>query len=64
MSRIDILALAKGLGIPVSEEDLQPYDAYTADEAFLTNTIYCALPVSRIDNRPLGDVPGPIVQRI
>ena len=65
VSRLDIFDLAKGLGIPVSEEDLQPYDAYTADEAFLTNTIYCALPVSRIDNRSLGDdVPGPVVQRI
>ena len=65
VSRLDIFDLAKGLGIPVSEEDLQPYDAYTADEAFLTNTIYCALPVSRIDNRTLGpEVPGPVVQRI
>jgi branched-chain amino acid aminotransferase len=65
VSRLDIFDLAKGLGIPVSEEDLQPYDAYTADEAFLTNTIYCALPVSRIDNRSLGsEVPGPVVQRI
>ena len=65
VSRLDIFDLARNLGIPVSEEDLQPYDAYTADEAFLTNTIYCALPVSRIDNRSLGDeVPGPVVQRI
>ena len=65
VSRLDIFDLARGLGIPVSEEDLQPYDAYTADEAFLTNTIYCALPVSRIDHRPLGsDIPGPVVQRL
>ncbi len=65
VSRLDIFDLAERLGIPVSEEDLQPYDAYTADEAFLTNTIYCALPVSRIDNRSLdSDVPGPVVQRI
>lgn len=65
VSRLDIFDLADRLGIPVSEEDLQPYDAYTADEAFLTNTIYCALPVSRIDNRLLdSEVPGPVVQRI
>jgi len=65
VSRIDVLELAKNLGIPTSEEDLQPYDAYTADEAFLTNTIYCALPVSRIDNRPIGrEVPGPVLQRL
>ena len=65
VSRLDVLELAKNLGIPTSEEDLQPYDAYTADEAFLTNTIYCVLPVSRIDNRAIGkEVPGPVVQRL
>lgn len=65
VSRLDIFDLAKNLGIPTSEEDLQPYDAYTADEAFLTNTIYCALPVARIDNRPLrSEVPGPVMHRL
>ena len=65
VSRLDVLELAKNLGIPTSEEDLQPYDAYAADEAFLTNTIYCALPVGRIDNRPLrSEVPGPVMQRL
>ena len=65
VSRLDILQLAEQLGIPTSEEDLQPYDAYTADEAFLTNTIYCILPVGRIDNRRLAaDVPGPVTGRL
>jgi branched-chain amino acid aminotransferase len=65
VARLDILELAKKLGMPTSEEDLQPYDAYTADEAFLTNTIYCVLPVARIDKRPIrGEVPGPITQRL
>jgi len=65
VARLDVFDLADQLGIPVSEEDLQPYDAYTADEAFLTNTIYCVLPVGRIDNRPIrGEVPGPITRRL
>ena len=65
VARLDALELAQKLGIPTSEEELQPYDAYTADEAFLTNTIYCVLPVSRIDNRLIeGEVPGPITQRL
>ena len=65
VARLDVLELAAKLGIPTSEEDLQPYDAYTADEAFLSNTIYCVLPVGRIDNRSLGgDVPGPVTQRL
>ena len=65
VARLDVLELAAKLGIPTSEEDLQPYDAYTADEAFLCNTIYCVLPVARIDNREIrGEVPGPILQSL
>ena len=65
ISRQVVLELADQLGIPTSEEDLQPYDAYTADEAFLANSLYCVLPVGRVDNRELrGDVPGPITQKL
>ena len=65
VARLDVLELADRLGIPTSEEDLQPYDAYTADEAFLSNTIYGVLPVGRIDNRAMTDeVPGPVTQRL
>ena len=60
-----IKSLASQLGIPTSEEDLQPYDAYTADEMFLTNSTYCILPASRVDNRPVSDeVPGPITRQL
>ena len=65
VARLDVLELAKKLGIPTMEEDLQPYDAYTADEAFLSNTVYCVLPVARIDNRPIKEgAPGPVTQRL
>ncbi len=65
ISRMTVLELAQQMGIPTSEEDLQPYDAYTADEAFLTTTSYCVLPVGRIDNRPLAQkAPGPITKRL
>ena len=64
-TRRAIIELAKQLNIPTTEEDLQPYDAYTADEVFLTNTTYCILPASRLDNRSLGDeVPGPITRQL
>ena len=57
--------MAKRLGIPTREEELQPYDAYTADEIFLTNTTYCILPAGKIDNRPVGEgVPGPITRQL
>jgi branched-chain amino acid aminotransferase len=65
VSRGVVFDLAKTLGIPCAEEDLQPYDLYTADEAFLTSTSPCVLPVTRVDRRPVGrGVPGPIVQRL
>lgn len=64
-TRRAILEMAAQLGIPTVEEDIQPYDAYTADEVFLTNTTYCILPAGRIDNRPVGtEVPGPITRQL
>ena len=64
-TRRAILEMAAQLGIPTVEEDIQPYDAYTADEVFMTNTTYCILPAGRIDNRPVGaEVPGPITRQL
>jgi branched-chain amino acid aminotransferase len=60
-----LLELAERLDIPTSEEDLQPYDVYTADEAFLCSTPYSVLPVGRADNRKIGSkVPGPVTRQL
>ena len=65
VSRKTLLSLADELDIPVELDDIQLYDAYTADEAFVSGTSHCLLPVSKLDNRPLdGDVPGPVVSRL
>ena len=65
ISRMTLLELADQLGIPTSEEDLQPYDVYTADEAFLCSTPYSLLPVGMADNRQIGEeVPGPITKQL
>jgi branched-chain amino acid aminotransferase len=65
ISRQTVLELGAQLGIPVIEEDLQPYDAYTADEAFLSTSSYQVLPVATIDKRHVRhDVPGPITQQL
>ena len=65
VSRKAILELAETLGIPVILDDIQLYDAYTADEAFVSGTSHCLLPVSKLDNRPIdGEVPGPIVKQL
>ena len=65
ISRMTLLELAGQLGIPTSQEDLQPYDVYTADEAFLCTTPYSLLPVGRADNREIGaEVPGPVTKQL
>ena len=65
VSRMTLLELAGQLGIPTAVEPLQPYDVYTADEAFLCSTPYCLLPVGRADNRQIGDeVPGPVTRQL
>lgn len=65
ITRITLFELASQLGIPTVKENLQPYDAYNADEAFLANTCFCVLPVGRIDKRPLREeVPGQVTKRL
>lgn len=55
ISRATILELAAELGVPFRECDLQPYDVYTADEAFFTSTPYCVMPATRFNGLPVGD---------
>ena len=61
-----VLELAGGLDVPTEERDLDLYDAYTADEAFLTSTSLCICPISSVNGAPVGDgrVPGPVTQRL
>ena len=59
------MELADQLGIPTVEEDLQPYDLYTADEALICSTPHCLLPIGLADNRQIGDkAPGPITKQL
>ena len=65
VSRGIVIDLARKLQVPILEEDIQPYDLYTADEAFLSTTSSCVLPLTTVDRRPIGDgKPGPMVQRL
>ena len=61
-----VMDLATGLDFPVAEQDLDLFDAYTADEAFLTSTSLCICPVSSVNGAEIGKggVPGPITQRL
>ena len=65
VSRGFVFDLAKGLGIPCEELDIDPYDVFCADEAFFTATSYGVMPVSRFEGRTVGDGrPGPVAGRL
>jgi len=66
VSRQATIDLARGLGIPFAEQDVDLYDAYTADECFLTSTSLCICGVRSLNGRSFasGKPPGPITQRL
>tara|TARA_B100001750_G_scaffold165365_1_gene133954 strand:+ start:3468 stop:4397 length:930 start_codon:yes stop_codon:yes gene_type:complete len=65
ISRMTVMEVATNLGIEVVEEDLQPYDIYTADEVFFTSTSPRITPVNSIDNRLIGDgKPGSMTKQL
>ena len=66
ITRRTVLDLADGLGMQTAECDLDLYDAYTADEAFLTSTSLCICPVSAVNGTAIGDgrPPGPVTRRL
>ena len=41
--------------LTVIEDDIEPYDVYEADEAFVTGTPFCMLPVTSLNGVPIGD---------
>ena len=49
---IDVLC--PQLGMPVVEKNIEAYDVYTADEAFMTGTPFCMLPVTSLNSISIG----------
>ena len=66
VSRATVIELAETLKIPCHEADIDLYDAYTADEAFLTSTSLCICPVRTVNARHVAvdAIPGPVTQRL
>lgn len=65
ISRETVIELATEMGIEVKECDLQPYDVYTADEAFYTTTSRCVLPVTRVDGLTISEgTPGEVTLQL
>lgn len=63
ISRDYIFDLAKNLGIQCIEKNIEPYDVLNADEAFMTGTPFCALPVTCLNFNQIGDRKmGPITK--
>jgi branched-chain amino acid aminotransferase len=66
VSRQMTIDLATKLNIPCKEQDLDLFDAETADEIFLTSTSMCIMPVRSFNGGKVGDgkIPGPITSRL
>ena len=73
ISRDYVLMLCNQLGIPAIEDNFDQFDVFTADEAFVTGTPFCMLPVVSIDGVAIGSAKpeqvgstafGPISARI
>lgn len=61
ISRDYVFEISKQLGLACVERDMDLYDVYTADEAFMTGTPFSILPVTSLNGVPIGDGrPGPI----
>jgi len=55
ISREYISELASEMNIPCIEKNIELYDVINADEAFLTGTPFCAIPVSSINGIEIGE---------
>jgi len=65
VTRRYVMSLAEELGIPCAEKNLSVYDMYQADEAFVTSTPYCIVPVTKINGVAIGNgKPGPMVTKL
>lgn len=65
ITRNAIIEAAERLGIKVEEKVFTRYEVFTADECFLSGTAAEAVPVVKVDGRPIADgKPGPITKQI
>lgn len=55
ISRAYIFELAEQLNMKCIEKNIEPYDVYTADEAFMTGTPFCILPVTSLNSIQIGN---------
>ena len=64
VTRQKVIDLCRANDIPVFEKNFSLYEAYSADEAFLTGTFGAQTPVAKIDGKPIGVGARPVMMRI
>lgn len=65
ITRAVAMRLGDELGLEVKEDVFTRHDLYTAEEVFLTGTAAEIVPISKIDNRTIGEgKPGPWTKKL
>jgi branched-chain amino acid aminotransferase len=64
VTRQKVIDLCRADGIPVFEKNFSLYEAYGAEEAFLTGTFGAQTPVAEIDGKTIGTGERPVTARI
>lgn len=55
ISREYVFSLCRDMGISCIEKNIETYDVYTSDEAFMTGTPFCMLPVTSLNGCHIGN---------
>ncbi len=64
VTRQKVIDLCRAEGIPVFEKNFSLYEAYGAEEAFLTGTFGAQTSVAMIDGKSVGDGSRPVTMRL
>lgn len=55
ITRNYVIKMCKELKLPIIETDIEPFDIYNCDEAFVTATPFCMLPVVSLNGIKIGN---------
>ncbi len=65
VTRVVVFELAAQLGIKFREVNIKPEALFTADEAFITNSLIEIVPLTVVDGKPITDGnPGPVTRKL
>ena len=66
VSRQTAMDMAAQVGIKVIEGDIDLFDAYVAEEAFITSTSFCICPIRSINGNRMAEtaIPGPVTKKL